>query len=72
MFEQEPYPNGSIVTVLGTYRCIGQICDHKDGFLGRRYEVLILESDLFEPGDLHTIVEDLLAPAKDYKPKEKD
>lgn len=69
MFETEPFRNGTVVTVLGSYKCVGQICDHKDGFAGRRYEVMVLESDLLEEGTVHTIVEDLLAPCKNYRPR---
>lgn len=72
MFGNEPYRNGTIVTVLGTYKCIGQICDHKDGFMGRRYEVLVLESDLLQEGEVHTIVEDLLTPTENYQFRESD
>lgn len=69
MINRDPIPNGAIVEVLGSYRCIGQICDHREDFTGRRYEVRVLESDLFDKGDIHTIVEDLLTPVKNYRPK---
>lgn len=55
------FKNGSLVQVLGVYPCVGQVCSVKNyEFIGEYYEFVVLESALFQKGEIIGAFGDLL------------
>ena len=57
-------PNGTIVRISSGYPCNGQICGVVENFMGTFYEVVILESYLFQPGEIHRVAEEYVSLSK--------
>ncbi len=51
-------PNGTLVTISSAYPCKGQVCGNVDNFIGLFYDIVILETSLFEVGEIHRVSAD--------------